>query len=203
MQKIVEYKEINAVVYTKRKQSKSIKISVGSRGVKVSLPYGVSFTEAEKFVELNIEKIRVALERQKHRENLYRDKLSLSEIELKQIRMEAHRILPEKLQFWSAKLNATVIIKNMFGVKKSNPFAYNRLSIKNNRSNWGSCSARRNINLNMHLVNLPNHLVDFVIIHELCHLIYPNHGDKFHKLVDEICGGKEAQFSKELRGYKL
>ena len=49
-------------------------------------------------------------------------------------------------------------------------FSYNRVAIKHNASNWGSCSTKGNINLNLNIVRLPKVLQDYVLIHELCHL---------------------------------
>jgi predicted metal-dependent hydrolase len=48
-------------------------------------------------------------------------------------------------------------------------FQYNRVFIRNNRSRWGSCSAGNNINLNLHLMRLPDELIDYVLMHELVH----------------------------------
>ena len=63
-------------------------------------------------------------------------------------------------------------------------FSFGRIFIKHNSSNWGSCSARGNINLNLNLVRLPQLLCDHVILHELCHLRHPNHGPEFHALLE-------------------
>ena len=65
-------------------------------------------------------------------------------------------------------------------------FSYGRVFIKHNSSNWGSCSARGNINLNLNLVRLPQLLRDHVILHELCHLRHPNHGREFHALLERL-----------------
>ena len=58
-------------------------------------------------------------------------------------------------------------------------FNVNRIVIKNNKTNWGSCSNKKNINLNLHLMRLPDRLIDFIIVHELVHTIIPNHGPFF------------------------
>lgn len=78
-----------------------------------------------------------------------------------------------------------------------------RVSIKNNVSNWGSCSTRGNINLNMRLILLPEHLQDYVILHELCHLKHQDHGPHFHTLLDSLLKGKERQLVSELRSWHI
>ena len=98
---------------------------------------------------------------------------------------------------------AQIKITDEKGRVVESPFSYNRLFLKNNVSNWGSCSTKRNINLNVNLVNLPEHLIRYVILHELCHLVYMNHGTRFHALLDSVCGGKEKELAKQLRGYSL
>jgi len=58
-------------------------------------------------------------------------------------------------------------------------YTYKKVTIKNNKTNWGSCSNRKNINLNLHLMRLSDNLIDYVIVHELVHTIIPNHGPDF------------------------
>ncbi len=85
---------------------------------------------------------------------------------------------------------------------KKHRFHYNRVYIKKNRSNWGSCSSLGNINLNIHLMRLPEELCDYVIIHELSHLIHRNHGEEFHSLLDHLTKGKSRTLASMLRKYK-
>ena len=81
-------------------------------------------------------------------------------------------------------------------------FHYNKVFIKNNVSNWGSCSSLGNINLNLRLVNLPQELQDYVMLHELCHLKYLNHGPEFHALLESVCPGHRA-LARDLRQYRI
>ena len=59
-------------------------------------------------------------------------------------------------------------------------YQFQKVTIKNNRTNWGSCSNRKNINLNLHLMRLNDRMIDYIIVHELVHTIIPNHGPDFH-----------------------
>jgi predicted metal-dependent hydrolase len=65
-------------------------------------------------------------------------------------------------------------------------FSYNRVAIRDQRSRWGSCSQKKNLNFNYRLVFLPPHLADYVIVHELCHLAEFNHGPAFWDLVAQV-----------------
>lgn len=73
-------------------------------------------------------------------------------------------------------------------IKLAQKFSFNckRVRIRNQKTRWGSCSATGNISLNYRLIKYRKELIDYVIIHELCHLKEMNHSQKFWKLVEEI-----------------
>jgi predicted metal-dependent hydrolase len=93
------------------------------------------------------------------------------------------------------------LIPRIDQLAKQYGFKYNKITVKDVKSRWGSCSGSNNINLNIHLMRLPEHLSDYIILHELCHTIHKNHGEKFHQLMEQITGG-EKKFEKELKQYK-
>jgi Predicted metal-dependent hydrolase len=80
-------------------------------------------------------------------------------------------------------------------------FQFKQISIKNIHSRWGSCSSKNNLNFSIYLVLLPDHLIQYVVLHELCHTIEKNHGPGFWKLLDLHCGGKSKSLAKEMKSY--
>lgn len=85
--------------------------------------------------------------------------------------LEARQYLPERVKLLAEKSG----------------FKYGRLSFRNNISNWGSCSFENNISLNVKLMKLPDEIIDYVILHELCHTVEKNHSASFWKLVGKVC----------------
>jgi len=79
------------------------------------------------------------------------------------LRYEAKRYLPGR----------TRELANQLG------YSFKALTIKNNKTNWGSCSSLKNINLNLHLMRLPDRLIDYIVVHELVHTKIPNHSAAF------------------------
>lgn len=82
-------------------------------------------------------------------------------------------------------------------------FLVNEVKVNSSRSRWGSCSSKKNINLSLYCLMLPKHLVEFVILHELCHTKEMNHGERFWALLDSVTGGRSRTLTKELKAVKL
>lgn len=79
---------------------------------------------------------------------------------------------------------------------------YNQLFLKNIKSRWGSCSSRNNINLSIHLMRLPDHLIDYVLLHELAHTEVKNHSKKFWHFLNSLLGNAK-ELDKELKRYRI
>lgn len=87
---------------------------------------------------------------------------------IKALRRQAKFFLPKRLE----------------QLAKFHDFSYSGLGITSGKTRWGSCNAKKKINLNLWLMSLPLHLIDYVIIHELCHTKEHNHSKKFWNLVE-------------------
>jgi predicted metal-dependent hydrolase len=100
-------------------------------------------------------------------------------------RIEARIYLPERLQ----------LLAHQWGLR------FEKISVRDNKSRWGSCSRGNNISLNIHLMRLPPHLCDYVILHELTHTLHKHHQKAFWLYLNGLTGGKAKGLDKELNNY--
>jgi predicted metal-dependent hydrolase len=170
----VELDGIGSILFAKSKRAKHLSISIRPfKGIRVAIPYGVSFEQAEGFVDSRLTWIRKHLNEVKELEEAY-DAMSETEDEIDKV--EARRVLVGRLEQLSAQ----------------HGFHYNKVSIRNQRTRWGSCSAKNDISLNMKLLKLPQELIDYVILHELVHTRIKNHTKAFWRELDTIVGNAKA-----------
>lgn len=166
--KILKDPQIGEVVFRKSLRSRSISIRVHPvKGVSVSVPYIVPYAVAKLFFEARRGWILETMAKQKEK---YKEVPVASEAEIEAMRAQAKKELPVRL----------AELAEAYG------FIYNKVTIKHNVSNWGSCSTKGNINLNLNLVRLPHLLRDHVMLHELCHLRHPDHSHAFHLLLEHL-----------------
>ena len=95
----------------------------------------------------------------------------LSEAERKRLTEQAARILSEKVRFYTDKMGVTV----------------NRITVRSQRTRWGSCSVKGNLNFNCLLMLCPEEVQDYVVVHELCHRKEMNHSAAFWAEVEKNC----------------
>ena len=88
----------------------------------------------------------------------------------------AKELLNDSVKYWASKI----------GVQ------YGRIAIKDQKTRWGSCSTKGNLNFNRRLAAAPSPVKDYVVIHELCHLIEMNHSKKFWNEVSRFCPDHKA-----------
>ena len=166
--KILTDPQIGEVQIVKSARSRSISIRVHPvKGVRVSVPRLVPYAAAIAFFKMKRGWVLEVMARQKER---FKDVVVPSADEIEEFRKMAKKELPPRLAELAVRYG----------------FVYNRVAIKHNATNWGSCSARSNINLNLNIVRLPKALQDYVLLHELCHLRHQDHSHAFHLLLEHV-----------------
>ncbi|MDR0395538.1 MAG: M48 family metallopeptidase [Tannerella sp.] len=103
------------------------------------------------------------------------------------LRYEAKRVLPARVAI----------------LAQGHGFKYASVKINNSRTHWGSCTSRKNINLSLSVMLLPAHLVDYILLHELCHTVELNHSERFWALMDKVTEGKTGDYRNELKNYRM
>ena len=160
--------EIGTVTFRKSVRSRGISIRVHPvKGVSVTFPYILPYAAAQAFFQLRRAWVKDTVARQKEK---YKDVTVPSACEIDSLRKKAKAELPPRL----------AELAERYG------FTYNRVAIKHNATNWGSCSSKGNINLNLNIVRLPSVLQDYILLHELCHLRHQDHGHAFHLLLEHV-----------------
>jgi predicted metal-dependent hydrolase len=84
---------------------------------------------------------------------------------------------------WYKRRTSNIIFERLPLLSKKLDLKYNRVLVKSQKSRWGSCSKNKNLNFNLLLAALPSEVIDYVIIHELIHLVELNHSKRFWDLV--------------------
>jgi predicted metal-dependent hydrolase len=153
---LVEHPEVGTIRYDSSSKAKRIIISVKPQFVRVAIPKRQSFKNAQKFVESKLDWIKT----NKQSMNL-------------QIKMR------EKLPEIDRKVARKVLCQRIGELAQLHNFRYNRISIRKQKTRWGSCSSKDNINLNMNLLHLPSELMDYILLHELVHTRVKNHSKDF------------------------
>ena len=178
MQQIWIDKELGRIVLKKYVRSKSYTIRIRNGEISVSLPVRGSYKNAIELVEKHRTLLlsKIQLLKQKTGKDF-------TEADIKELRLKALSYLPLRLKQLAI----------------AHGFSYNTVKISRSKSRWGSCSSKKNINLSLFLMLLPEYLIDYVLLHELCHTIEMNHGAEFWNLLDRTCQGRAKLLRKELK----
>ena len=177
---------IGPVLVEHSRRARRISISIKAyRGVRVAVPLRVSFNKALEFVQLKklwIQKHLVIITRHET------ENRALADLSATIDRLKARRQLTSRLN----------------RLAKEHGFTFNRVSIRSQKTRWGSCSRNNNISLNMKLVLLSEALVDYVILHELIHTRIHHHSKDFWLELDKYVGNSKAMASRLRKyGYSL
>ena len=154
----------------KSRRAKNVRITVHpDETVTVTVPYRMNIEKAEAFVQEKKGWIDRMLDRLRHLPKPARTLSKGGKLHYSEHRSAALRLVEDRLEHY-----------NQFYCT-----SWNRVTIKNTATRWGSCSCLRNLNFSYRVLFLPDHLRDYLVVHELCHLIEMNHSARFWRLVEK------------------
>ena len=178
MDYLVEHPEVGTVKYIGNNRAKRIIISIKPEYVRVVIPKRQSFKNAQKFVESRLDWIKT-------------NKQSMN------VQLEKKRNLPEI----DRKVARKILCRRIGELAQLHNFVYNRVSIRKQKTRWGSCSTKNNINLNANLLNIPPELIDYVLLHELVHTRVKNHSKDFWDELETVVPNAR-QVDRRLKDYQ-
>jgi len=182
--KIIEIDSVGQMLFERSNRAKHIRISVKPfKGVRVAVPYGVSFDQARQFAQSKRNWIK------KH---LYK---------MKQVEKEHESFSKHSTEINRAEAGKK-LVNRLDELSEQHGFSYNKVSVRNQKTRWGSCSSKNNISLNMNLVRLPDEMIDYVLLHELVHTRIKNHSHEFWAELDKLVGDAKGM-GKKINEYKV
>ena len=206
---IREYEDIGVVKYIYNRKARNFAIRINQAGqIRVTVPrYGSMrraeyfFLERKHWVEEKLSEIKRKnsniLVLKEGTELRIRDKLFVLTAGTNGGDLES--------AFWKILLREakTILPSRIEEIASLHDLSYKDLKIKKMKSRWGSCSSGNSINLNSWLILLPDHLINYVILHELAHTIHKNHSQAFWNELQKLSQGRARLLRKELRNYRI
>lgn len=149
-----------------RSRRKTIALQVGQDGqVTVRAPYRVSRTQIDAFVERNRSWIEKKLDELAF---LKENRRVITEQERAEGLEAAKQYIPQRVAYYASRMGVS----------------YGRISIREQKTRWGSCSSKGNLNFNWKLMLMPEEVLDYVVVHELAHRKEMNHSPRFWAVVE-------------------
>lgn len=180
---IVEIPNVGPVVIAKSMRAKRLSITVKrDQTVRLTIPRSISLRRAEEFLNSRIPWIKKHLRK------------------FKELESEQESPALPKINEAKAKCALTKRLREIADIHN---FHYAKVTIRKQKTRWGSCSVRNTISLNINLVRLPDPLRDYVMLHELVHTRIKNHSKAFWTELDKAVGGDAKTLAKKIRHYKL
>ncbi len=152
------------VIYSSRR---TISLCIKEGRLVVRAPYRTKRERIESVIASHSDWIEKHIEKQIERNKKFED---LTEEKIALLRKEAKRILPIKAAYYA----------NLMGLK------YGRITITGARTRFGSCSSKGNLSFSYRLMLYPDSAIDYVVVHELAHLVEMNHSPRFYKIIEAV-----------------
>lgn len=150
-----------------RSNRKTLALQIKDTEIIVRAPLRTSLKTIEQFVRDHETWIEKHLAKARDYISAAEETPKLTEAEIRELAEKAVKVIPERVRYYAPLIGVT----------------YGRITIRNQRTRWGSCSSKGNLNFNCLLMLSPPEVIDSVVVHELCHRKEMNHSEKFYQEV--------------------
>ena len=147
-----------------RSRRKTLAVEYKDGKMTVRAPWHATKGQIERFLQAHSRQIEAYLEKERARERELAEVPRLTREELAALANRAKEVIPQRAAYYAP----------LVGVD------YGRITIRSQRTRWGSCSAQGNLSFNCLLMLAPPEVLDGVVVHELCHRLEPNHSKRFY-----------------------
>ena len=179
--------DISAPVnYVRSRRARRLRITIRPEpAVTVTIPQRGSLEEARQFLASKEAWIRKHLE------------------QIAQRRQQTRHEAPPELPDIDLDKAQDVLFERLAQLSRQHNLPYRRAAFRCQRTKWGSCSSQNNISLNINIVFLPEHLQDYILLHELLHVRHKNHSPRFWDELSRLCGRDARRLRDEMKKHCL
>lgn len=153
-----------------RSNRKTLGLEINEKGLTIRAPRRATNTEIREFVLKNEKWILKNLKKYDIKKEEYADIPKLTDEQIKELAKKAMEYIPKRVEYYAP----------LIGV------SYGRITIRNQKTRWGSCSSKGNLNFNCLLMLTPSEVVDSIVVHELCHRKEMNHSKRFYEEILKV-----------------
>lgn len=153
-----------------RSKRKTIAIEIRPSGIILRAPWRMKNADISAFLKSKEDWIKKHQKKMEERRAVLNEQTPFTAEQMQEFAEKALKIIPERVRYYAP----------LIGVD------YGRITIRNQRTRWGSCSSKGNLNFNCLLVLFPDGVLDSVVVHELCHRKHMNHSAEFYNEILKV-----------------
>ena len=157
------------IVIRSRRKTLSMQVK-GDGQVEVRAPLWTTDTEIRRFLETHRRWLEKHLQKARALQQAKAGVRKMTGAEIAELKKKAKRVLPERVAYWEP----------LIGVRPG------RIAVRCQKTRWGSCSTKGNLNFNCLLMLAPDGVIDYIVVHELCHLKHMNHSKRFYAEIEKV-----------------
>ena len=160
---------METIVICSRRKTLSMQVK-GDGQVEIRAPLRTSDADIRRFLETHRRWLEKHLQKAQALQQAKAGVRKLTAAETAELKKKAKRILPERVAYWAP----------LIGVRPG------RIAVRCQKTRWGSCSTKGNLNFNCLLMLAPEGVIDYIVVHELCHLKHMNHSKRFYAEIEKV-----------------